>query len=526
MDAYRWNPGLTWHLIADTLIAFSYAAIPVTLIYFVRKRRDFPRSWMFVCFGTFIVVGGAAHVMEIWNVWHPSYWFAGALRAVTALAYVSTAILFVQFIPEALANASQGSPEQGTTSLVNRTDELARANQALHASEEKFKALLESAPDAMIIVSRGGRIELINAQTEKLFGYTRSELLGKGVDILVPERFRAKHGGHRQGFFHSPKTRGMGVGLELYGLRKDGTEFPVEISLGPLQTKEGVLVSSAIRDVTERKKVETALEQQRNELARSNAELSAANKELEAFSYSISHDLRAPLRGIDGFSQALLEDYSHRLDDTGKQYLGRVRIGAQRMAALIDDLLTLSQIIRAEIQREPIDLSEMARSVAHDLSRQDPGRKVEFLIAPGLRGEADARLMRTVLDNLLGNAWKFTSRRSDARIEFGCTEENGLSAFFVRDNGAGFDPAYAGRLFGAFQRLHATAEFPGTGVGLASVQRVICRHGGRVWAHSAVNQGATFYFTLLGDALVREQAQPQIGRSTAAAIGKSIGSPS
>jgi PAS domain S-box-containing protein len=452
--------------------------------------------------------------MELWNIWHADYWLAGAVKAVTALASVPTAILLIRLVPKAL---DLPSPKTVASNLANRE----AAEQAVQANEEKFKALLQSAPDAMVIVNQKGEIVLVNSQTERLFGYSTAELLNSKVEILIPDRYRGRHLGHRSGFFGDPKLRPMGAGLELYARRKDGTEFPVEISLSPLRTKEGMLVSSAIRDVTERKTVEEALQRNRNNLAQSNAELAAANKELEAFSYSISHDLRAPLRGIDGFSQALLEDYSDRFDDTGKQYLRRVRTGAQRMAALIDDLLELSRITRAEIHRQPIDLSEIARSVTQELASQAPTRHVEFVIAPGLQAEADAPLMRTVLENLLGNAWKFTSRCPQARIEFGRAQANGMSAFFVRDNGAGFDPAYASRLFGAFQRLHAAAEFPGTGVGLASVQRVIHRHGGRVWAKSAVNQGASFFFTLLSDA-ISDEGDPSHRHLGTAEIGNSV----
>jgi PAS domain S-box-containing protein len=398
-----------------------------------------------------------------------------------------------------------------------------------------------------------------------VFVYSAQELLNQKIEVLLPERYHRKHADHRSHFFADPKLRPMGAGLKLYGVRKDGSEFPVEISLSPLETEDGLLVSGAIRDISERKRAdeELRLKEERfrlmvseikdyaivmldlegkviswnagaerikgysseeilgqhfsrfyppddlkeeraaaelkfaakegrvedegwrvrkdgsffwanvvvtalrdeggrlrgfvkvtrdvserkrieQELELRNAQLLSSNSELEAFCYSVSHDLRAPLRGIDGFSQALLEDYSGRLDDTGKQYLERVRLGAQRMASLIDDLLELSRITRAEIQRQHVDLSEMARSVIHEISRQDPSREVEFVIAPGLHAEVDPRLMRTVLENLLGNAWKFTSRCSHARIEFGRTQATGLGAFFVRDNGAGFDLMAAG----------------------------------------------------------------------------------
>lgn len=230
--------------------------------------------------------------------------------------------------------------------------------------------------------------------------------------------------------------------------------------------------------------------------SRRSVELEAANKELEAFCYSVSHDLRAPLRGIDGFSQALLEDYGSKLDSSARDFLQRIRAGTQRMGVLIDDLLNLSRFTRIEMLREVADLSEIGRAVVAGLRESHPRSDVEIVIAPQLRGEGDPRLMRVVLENLLGNSWKFTSKKSNARIEFGKTDNNGSSAFYVRDNGAGFDPAYSARLFGAFQRLHGITEFPGSGVGLATVQRIIHRHGGRVWAEGAVGEGATFYFTL------------------------------
>jgi light-regulated signal transduction histidine kinase (bacteriophytochrome) len=225
-------------------------------------------------------------------------------------------------------------------------------------------------------------------------------------------------------------------------------------------------------------------------------QLAVANKELETFSYSVSHDLRAPLRGIDGFSQALLEDHADQLDSNGKKYLERVRAAARRMSTLIDDLLDLSRVSRSEMRRGMVDLSDLAATIAEELQKAEPDRRVDFVIEAGLTANGDSHLLRVVMENLLGNAWKYTSRHSRARIEFGRKEVDGRTVHFVRDDGAGFDPTYSNRLFGAFQRLHPATEFPGTGVGLASVQRIINRHGGTISAEGAVEKGATFYFTL------------------------------
>ena len=250
-------------------------------------------------------------------------------------------------------------------------------------------------------------------------------------------------------------------------------------------------------DLEQRVEERTHELQERNEsLRRNTAELLAANTELDAFAYSVSHDLRAPLRSIDGFSQILLEDYSEKLDEAGRESLQRVRAASQRMGTLIDDLLKLARVTRAEIRTEDVDLSGMARDIVAELQRATPERPVEFDIAPGLKARGDTRLLRVALDNLLRNSWKYTAKQPAPRVEFRSADANGGRTFMVRDNGAGFDMKYADKLFGVFQRLHSAADFEGTGIGLATVRRIINRHGGRIWAEGAVDQGATFYFTL------------------------------
>lgn len=232
------------------------------------------------------------------------------------------------------------------------------------------------------------------------------------------------------------------------------------------------------------------------QLRRSEVLLAAQNRELESFSYSVSHDLRAPLRTIDGFSRILLQDYDNRLDGEGRDCLQRIRAGAQQMATLIEDLLQLSRLARAQMRREPVDLSAMVREIAAELQQQAPARAVSWIVAEAVHAEGDRRLLHIAMVNLLGNAWKFTATRQPAEIEFGSYVENGQPHYFVRDNGVGFDPAQIDRLFTPFQRLHALSEFPGNGIGLATVQRVIRRHGGQVWASAEVGAGAMFTFVL------------------------------
>jgi PAS domain S-box-containing protein len=235
-------------------------------------------------------------------------------------------------------------------------------------------------------------------------------------------------------------------------------------------------------------------------LRRANAEADAANHELEAFSYSVAHDLRAPLRSIDGFSQAVLEDNADQLDAEGKSNLARVRAAAQRMARLIDDLLSLSRLSRGELVRERVNLTRMACTTVERLREADAWREVDVVIEAGMEVEGDTSLLASVMENLIGNAWKFTNKRPKAHIHVGVATRHGQKVYFVRDDGAGFDMAYAGKLFGAFQRLHANTEFPGTGIGLAIVQRVVRKHGGGAWAEGEVGRGATFFFTLGGGA--------------------------
>ena len=340
--------------------------------------------------------------------------------------------------------------------------------------------------DSVVSTDLDGIITSWNKGAENLFGYSAKEAIGKPVSFVYPEE---EHEHLQQQVIVPLKNKGKHE-TEVTMRRKDGSDFPAMLSLSMLHDEQGVAVGMIgySLDITARKKAEAELLKQADALE-------ATNQELGAFSYSVSHDLRAPLRAIDGFSQLLLDDYADSLDEAGKDHLSRVRGAAQRMAELIDALLDLSRVSRRELRHETVDISAVADSAFRKLKEHEPTRSVKITIEPGLKAEGDGRLLEMVLDNLIGNAWKYTARLDEAKIEVGSRNDGKETVFYVRDNGAGFDMQYADKLFGAFQRLHGT-EFEGTGIGLATVLRIVKRHGGRVWGEGEPGKGATFYFTL------------------------------
>jgi PAS domain S-box-containing protein len=381
--------------------------------------------------------------------------------------------------------------------VVRDITERKRAEGALRASEERFSKAFHASPDSITLSKlETGEFVEVNEGFVRISGYSSEEAIGRTAIEL---------GIWSQANQRAELLAGLLAGKQVHSLEtvlstKDGAKRAVLISLEIIDLGGEKHMLTIGRDITERKQAEgeirrlnESLEQRVKDRTR---ELERSNEELASFSYSVAHDLRTPLRGINGFSAILANEYAGKLDAAALGYLERIRAATVRMGDVMDDLLALAHASRAELQRQEVDLSAMAQAIAADLGSAAPQRGVEFAIAPGLMASADPGLIRIALDNLLGNAWKFSAKTEGAKIEFGLTTAEGQPVYFVRDNGAGFDPAYGSKLFAQFQRLHTDKEYEGTGIGLAIVARVIRRHGGRIWAEGAVGRGATFYFTL------------------------------
>ena len=811
---YLWNPRLLWlHVISDTLIALAYYCIPAVLIYVARRRRDVPFKWMFWMFGAFILGCGTTHVMEIWTIWHPTYFISGMVKAVTALISVATAIALLPLAPKALlltspeqlqavnlelerqinvrkqretqlrrlteqleqrirertqeleainqsleneiavgiqthadlreseerirrilevsldavitmdshgnvsgwnpqAVAIFGRPQEkvlgkcladmiipqryreahttalsrylngGETNVLNRRVEInalhadghefpaevsitpiqtgkevafsafvrditdrRQAEEQIRRSRAQLNAIIQSATDAILTIDNDQRIILFNRAAETMFGCSATGALGHSITRFIPERFRERHAGHIRRFADAGVTnRSMGKLSPLCAVRANGEEFPIEASISQIEhdgnkvftviirditarkkmeealraseesfrllldgvhdyaiymldpegkvmswnegasrikgyaseeiigqpysifytdedraagkperelseaaakgryedqglrvRKDGTLFwahsvitpmydhndvllgfSKVLRDITERRKVEEEIRQLNRDLeqrvAERTKELEASNRELEAFTYSVSHDLRAPLRHIAGFSKMLAEECGQSLPDDGRHYLERIQDGTRRMGTLVDDLLNLARIGRHELRLQVTGLETIVRDVISELRPDTEGRNVEWKIGALPYVEGDSALLKVIFHNLLSNALKYTRPRSSAIIEVGREELDGQPVVFVRDNGVGFNMKYADKLFGVFQRLHRAEDFEGTGVGLATVQRVVQKHGGRIWAHAELDKGATFYFSLA------EKVEPGTAIMTAGGI--------
>ena len=379
----------------------------------------------------------------------------------------------------------------------------------LKGADQPYRILIETMNEGTVTVLTDGTVVYSNSRFADMLRTPLEQVIGAPFTRFLPPgqqaSFRSlldrsgKQGSKAEFVLRASVTH-AGAGLKPGPAFSTAAEVPVQISARALGDPQGDGFCLVITDLTERKRAEMEIKALNAGLERRAAELTTANKELEAFTYSVAHDLRTPLRGLNGFGAALLEDYAPALDEQAQSYIRRIREASVRMAQLIDDLLNLSRISRAGLRRESVSLSHLADTVVLGLQKASPERRAEFVITPLLDVEGDPHLLRIVFDNLLGNAWKFTARRDHARIELGTGEQDCRQVYFIRDNGVGFDMRYVDKLFAPFQRLHSHSEFPGTGIGLATTARIVHKHGGEIWAEGAVDQGATFYFTLGGEA--------------------------
>ena len=386
----------------------------------------------------------------------------------------------------------------GLLEIIRDITQKKQTEETLHRFQQRLGLHFMQTPLGVIEWDLDFNVVDWNPAIEKIFGYSKQAAIGRHASFIIPNAAKE----HVNSLWNDLIKNTGGFHSTNENLTKSGVIIHCRWHNTPLVDGTGKVigVTSLVEDITETLKVEEELKEHQEKLEElvedRTAKLKTVNKELEAFSYSVSHDLRAPLRAIDGFSLALLEDYGEKLDDEGRDYLHRVRNGAGRMALLIDDLLQLSRISRGRLSRGKVNISKIAHDIINNLNEQEPGRKVQFDITTGMRTNGDQHLLVILMDNLLTNAWKYTRKKSSAKVTVGKIVRAGKTIFYVEDNGAGFDMQYAGKLFGAFQRLHSDEEFEGTGIGLATVQRIVHRHGGAVWAEAEVDHGATFYFSL------------------------------
>lgn len=432
-----------------------------------------------------------------------AFWFQGYLSMpIILLAERVSRIADNQDFDERISSNDSNEIGSLCRSIGQLLDAIRYSQQRLHQSEARLEAIISIAGSALISIDENNRITLFNRQAEYIFGYAARDVIGQHLNMLLPERFREEYAQKVTGFSESEDSLTVAdlYRTDVRGRRKSGEEFPVEASISQMMLEDQKIFTVALTDVSQRRQTEAELETYRSHLedvvSERTVELLAKNRELEAFSYSVAHDLRAPLRSITSFSQILREDAADKLDKKELDILNRIVRGGQRMSELIDGILNLARIGRTPLSIAEVDLSAIVQKIQSRLGVEQPARDVQWRIAQGITARGDRQLLGIVVENLISNAWKYSRKKSQAVIEFGVVDQRGKRAYFVKDNGAGFDMKHADKLFGVFHRLHSVEDYEGTGVGLATVQRIVHRHGGSIWAEAIVDEGATFYFTL------------------------------
>jgi len=468
-------------------------------VYLRADLRDFySRLRIYLGFSALILIGSTIVALVFSN--RPQSRISGPLRALAQTArIISERGDFSVRAPPSMGD-EMGVLTEAFNGMLARIED---QTVALEESRARLSGVFGSAMDAIISVDADQRIKLFNAAAEKMFRCPAKEAIGKPLDIFIPAKFREAHREHVREFGKTGTTsRAMEELRPLTGLRATGEQFPVEASISQVEVAGQKIYTVILRDITERIQAEEQILRMNAQLEarveQRTSELTMANNELEAFTYSVAHDLRAPLRHIDAFTRILVEEFAGSLQPEARHHLDIIRKGSQNMSRLVDDLLSLARVGRQELRHQPIPLNPVVNEVIAELTRENEQRLIEWRVGILPTVSGDPGLLKQVFANLLSNAVKYTRPRNPAVIEIGNRRENGEAVIFVHDNGVGFNMKYANKLFGVFQRLHRADEFEGTGVGLAIVDRVVRRHGGRIWAISEVDQGATFVFTLQG----------------------------
>ena len=512
----RWHCGSGWnaftgwlYILSDIAIWSAYFTIPLVLAIFLKRRKDMPFPRVIWLFAAFIFACGLTHLLDAVMFWWPAYRLTALVYFVTGVVSWVTVFALIPVISEAI---KLRTPAEMERQVKARTAELEHAMAMAKRNEDRFRRIMDANIIGLFFCTMQGQIFEANQAFLSVIGYTQQDV-EKGIlnwRHLTPSEFASQD----EAIVQSLLRTGVSGLFEKQYFHKQGHRVDLLLSVATLdESDEQTFVVTAL-DITQQKNYHRALkiteehvkalnaeleEKVHNrtaQLEEANQQMQLAYKELESFSYSVSHDLRSPLRSLDGFSTILLNDYADKLDDNGKDYLNRIRNNSQKMGDLINHLLRLSQVTRADIHKQRVNASVLCQDIIKERQRETPDRRVEIIVQPDVYANADPVLLRCVLENLLSNAWKFTQHKSPAYIEFGQYNVEGRAIYFVKDNGVGFDMAYAGKLFGVFQRLHSHDEFKGTGIGLATVQRIINRHGGTIWVEAEPNKGAIFMFTL------------------------------